>query len=326
MNIKIAGLVFAFLVFLTAHVAEAQQPARVPRIGVVLGQSASVTAERMDALQQGLRELGYKEGENISFEYRWAEGDIKRIPGFMDEMVRLKVDVILAAAGTPGSLAAKKATNTIPIIFVGSTNPVAAGLVVSLERPGGNITGLTIASPAVYVKRAELLKETIPGLSRVGLLFNSAQSSTPLDELRKVTQTLALQIQPLDVRTPKDFDSAFEAATKAQAGGLIVAQSAPMTTYQKRVVELATKNRLPAIYGDNVSIEAGGLMAYGASYADLFRRCATYVDKILKGAKPADLPVQEPKQMELLINLRAAQQIGLTIPQAVLNRADKAIR
>lgn len=199
MNTKIAVLVFGFLVFLTAHVADAQQPAKVPRIGVLLGQTASFLADRMDELRQGLRELGYNEGENITLEYRYAEGDIKRFPGFVDEMIRLKVDIILAGGGTPSVLAAKKATSTIPIIFIGSTDPVAAGFVPSLERPGGNVTGLAIGGPGEYGKRAELLKETIPGLSRVGLLFNSAQSPVAL-ELRKVTQTLGLQVQPLDVR------------------------------------------------------------------------------------------------------------------------------
>ena len=326
MNTKIAVLVFAFLVFLTAHVADAQQPAKVPRIGVLLGQTASILADRMDELRQGLRELGYNEGENITLEYRYAEGDIKRFPGFVDEMIRLKVDIILAGGGTPSVLAAKKATSRIPIIFIGSTDPVAAGFVPSLERPGGNVTGLAIGGPGEYGKRAELLKETIPGLSRVGLLFNSAQSPVALDQLRKVTQRLGLQVQPLDVRSPNDFDGAFEAATKAQAGGLIVANNAPITTYPKRIVELAAKSRLPAIYSENISYEAGGLMAYCSSFNDLYRRSGTYIDKILKGAKPRDLPVEQPKKFYLLINLKAAQQIGLTIPPNVLARADKVIK
>jgi putative ABC transport system substrate-binding protein len=325
MNAKIAVLVFAFLVFLTAHVADAQQPAKVPRIGV-LGQTASLAADRMDALRQGLRELGYNEGENITFEYRWAEGNINRFPGFVDEMVRLKVDVILAGGGTPSVLAAKKTTSTIPIIFIAASDPVAAGLVPSLERPGGNVTGFSIGYPGLYVKRAELLKETIPGLARVGLLHNLAQSPVAFDELSKARQTLALQVQSLDVRSPNDLDSAFEAATKAQAGGLLVMNHSPMTIYPKRVVDLAAKSRLPAIYSDDISYEAGGLMAYCPSWTDLYRRSATYIDKILKGANPADLPVEQPKKLDLLINLKAAQQIGLTIPQSVLNRADKVIR
>jgi putative tryptophan/tyrosine transport system substrate-binding protein len=326
MKTKIAVLVFAFLVFQSAHVADAQQPAKVPRIGVLGGRTASFMAPYMDALRQGLRELGYNEGMNITYEYRYTEADMNRIPGFVDEMVRLKVDVILTGAGAPSILAAKKATSTIPIIFIGATDPVAAGYVLSLERPGGNVTGLTVGYPGLYGKRAELLKETVPGLSRVGLLFNSAQSSVPSDELRKAAQTLALQVQSLDVRSPDDFDSAFEAATKAQAGGLIVASSSSITTYPKRIVELAAKSRLPAIYSDSASYEAGGLMAYFPSSTDLYRRSATYIDKILKGAKPGDLPVEEPKKIDLLINLKAAQHIGLTIPQAVINRADQVIR
>lgn len=325
MKTKIAVLVFAFLVFLTAHVADGQQPAKVPRIGV-LGGTASLAAYRMDALRQGLRELGYNEGENIMFEYRWTEGNINRIPGFVDEMVRLKVDIILAGAGTPSVLAAKKTTSTIPIIFIAASDPVAAGFVPSLERPGGNVTGFSIGYPGLYIKRAELLKETIPGLARVGVLHNLAQSTVTFDELRKAPQTLALQFQSLDVRSPNDLDSAFEAATKAQAGGLLVMNHSPMTIYPKRVVDLAAKSRLPAIYSDDISHEAGGLMAYCPSWPDLYRRSATYIDKILKGANPADLPVEQPKKLDLLINLKAAQQIGLTIPQSILNRADKVIR
>ncbi len=326
MNAKISFLVFALLVCLTAHVADAQQPGKVPRIGVLGPLTASLAADRMDALRQGLREVGYNEGENITFEYRWAEGNIKRFPGFVDEMVRLKVDVILAVGGTPSVLAAKKATRTIPIIFIGSADPVAAGIVPSLERPGGNVTGLSIGYPGLYVKRAELLKETIPRLSRLGLLFNSAQSPAPLDELRKGTQTLALQVEPLDARSPNDLDRAFEAATKVQVDGLLVVNHSPMTVYPKRVVEFAVKSRLPAIYSDDISYEAGGLMTYYPSGTDLYRRSAIYIDKILKGANPADLPVEQPKKLDLLINLKAAQQIGVTIPQSVLDRANKVIR
>jgi putative tryptophan/tyrosine transport system substrate-binding protein len=326
MKTKIAVLVFVFLVFLSAHLADAQQPAKVPRIGVLGGRTASFMAPYMDALRQGLREFGYNEGMNITYEYRYTEADMNRIPGFVDEMVRLNVDVILTGAGAPSILAAKKATSTIPIIFIGATDPVAAGYVLSLERPGGNVTGLTVGYPGLYGKRAELLKETVSGLSRVGLLFNSAQSSVPLDELRNAAQTLGLQVQSLDVRSPDDFDSVFEAATKAQAGGLIVASSSSITTYPKRIVELAAKSRLPAIYSDSGSYEAGGLMAYFPSSTDLYRRSATYIDKILKGAKPGDLPVEKPKKIDLLINLKAAQQIGLTIPQTVLDRADQVIR
>jgi putative tryptophan/tyrosine transport system substrate-binding protein len=326
MKTKIAVLVFPFLVFLSAHVADAQQPAKVPRIGVLGGRTASFMAPYMDALRQGLSELGYNEGNNITYEFRYTEGDMNRIPGFVDEMIRLKVDVILTGAAAASIPAAKKANSTIPIIFIGATDPIAAGYVLSLERPGGNITGLTIGYPGLYGKRAELLKETVHGLSRVGLLFNSAQASLPLDELRKAAQTLALQVQSLDVRSADDFDSAFEAATKAQAGGLIVASSSSITTYPKRIVALAAKYRLPAIYSDSGSYEAGGLMAYFPSSTDLYRRSATYIDKILKGAKPGDLPVEQPKKIDLVINLKAAQQIGLTIPEAVINRADQVIR
>ena len=326
MNAKIAALVLAFLVFLIARVAEAQQPAKVPTIGVLGGQTAYLVADRMDALRQGLRELGYNEGANIKFEYRWAEGNINRFPGFVNEMLRLKVDVIFAIGGTPSVLAAKKATSTTPIIFIAAADPVAAGIVPSLEHPGGNVTGFSIGYPGLYIKRAELLKETIPGLARVGVLHNVAQSPVAFDELSKATQTLALQFHSLDVRSPNDFDSAFEAATKEQVGGLIVVNHSPMANYPKRIVELAAKSRLPAIYADDISYEAGGLLAYIASYTDLYRRSANCIDKVLKGVNPADLPVEQPKRIDLLINLKAAQQIGLTIPQSVLNRADKVIR
>jgi putative ABC transport system substrate-binding protein len=325
MNTKSAVFLFAFFVVFTAHVADAQQPAKVPIIGV-LGGTASLIADRMDALRQGLQELGYNEGENITLEYRWTEGDRNRLLGFVDEMVRLKVDAILAIGGTPSVLSAKKATTTIPIIFIGVSDPVAAGIVQSLERPGGNVTGLAIGYPGLWVKRAELLKETIPGLSCVGLLLNSAQSTVPLVELQKAAQSLSLQVQLLDLGSPNDFDSAFDSATNSQAGGLIVVNTIPMTSYPKRIVELATKSRLPAIYSEELSFEAGGLMTYCVSFTDLYRRSATYIDKILKGAKPADLPVEQPQKLYLMINLKAAEQIGLTIPEAVLNRADKIIR
>jgi len=314
------------IILLMAPLLGSAQAAKVPRIAILSGQTASISADRIDALRQGLRELGYKEGENITFEYRYAEGDLSKFPGFLDEMVQLKVDVILVTGGTSSVLAAKKATNTIPIIFISGTDPVGAGFVDSLERPGGNVTGLAIGYLGEYGKRAELLKETVPGLSRVGFLFNSAQNSLVSDELRKAAQTLALQVEPLDVRTPNEFDSAFEAATKAQVGGLIVANNSPMAAYPKRIVELAAKSRLPALYSENISYEAGGLMAYCPSFNDLYRRSATYIHKILKGTKPADLPVEQPKKYDLLINLKAAEQIGLMIPQSVLNRADKVTR
>ncbi len=325
MNTKITLLICALIVLLTAHIANAQQTAKLSKIGVLDTMGGAEARDRLNALSQGLRELGYKEGENITIEHRMAEGNFNRLPGFADEMIRLKVDIIIGGS-SPGTVAAKKATSTIPIIFVGSTDAVAAGLVPNLERPGGNVTGLTFGNPGDYGKRTEMLKETIPGLSRVGLLFNSVQSSVPLNELRKATTTLALQLQPLDVRSPNDFDSAFKAATEARTEGLVVANSLPMTNFVGKVVELAAKHRLPAIYADSMWIEAGGLMFYGVSVLGQWRRAANYVDKILKGAKPGDLPVEVPRKMDLVINLKAAQQIALAIPQSVLNRADKVIK
>ena len=328
--IVMAAAAFAVPVFVllaTPLIGGAQQPHKVPRIGVVMGQTASLVADRMEALRQGLRELGYNEGKNVRLEYRYAEGDVTRFPGFMDELVGLKVYIIFTGGGTSSILAAKKATSTIPIIFVGGPgDPVGAGFVRSLERPGGNVTGLGIGYPGEFGDRVNLLKETVPGLSGVGLFFNSTQSTVALDEARIATQTLTLQLQPLDVRSQNDFDSAFEAATKAQGGGLIVSNMAPMTNYPKRVMEFAVKNRLPVIYSDNISYGAGGLMAYLPNFTTLYRRSATYIDKILKGAYPGDIPVELPPKLDLLINLRAAEQIGLTIPQSILNRADAVIR
>ncbi len=322
MNARITVVIFALLVFFAVQVADAQQLPKLPKIGVMDSRSAALSSDRVKALKEGLRELGYKEGENITFEYRSAEGDQKRFPGFVDEMLRLKVAIIIAGGGTPSILAAKKATSTIPIIFIGSVDPVAAGIVTNLERPGGNVTGFAIGYPGLYAKRAELLKETIPTLARVGLLHNSAQSPTALNDLRKAEKTLGLQVESLDVRSPNDLTGAFEAATKAQAGGLIVANHSPMVSRPKRIVELAAKSRLPALYCDSNMYDAGGLMAYIPSTTDLYQRSATYIDKILKGTKPGDLPVEQPKKIDLLINLKVAKQIGVTIPQAVLSRAE----
>jgi putative ABC transport system substrate-binding protein len=320
------SMTVVFVLLAAPLLGGAQQPSKVPKVGVMFGQTPPLVVDRMEALRQGLRELGYNEGKDITLEFRYAEGDLSRYPGFVDEMVRQKVDIIFAGGGTPSILAAKKATSTIPIIFLSSTDPVGSGLVRSLERPGGNVTGLGIGYPGEYGERVQLLKETVPGLSRVGLLLNSTQTSVPLDEARVAAQTLALQLQLLDVRSPNDLDSAFEAAIKAQVGGLVGTTTAPMTSYPKRVVELAIKSRLPVIYSENVCYEAGGLMAYLPNFPALYRRSATYIDKILKGANPGDLPVELPKKLNLLINLKAAEQIGLTIPQSVLNRADAVIR
>ncbi len=264
-NRKLAGAV-AIAFAICGAVAEAQQPGKVPRMGYLGADTGGRASLNAEALRQGLRDLAYVEGQNIAIEYRSAEGNVDRLPGLAAELVRLKVDIIFAAGGPAGS-AAKKATSTIPIIFVGAVDPVATGLVASLARPGGNITGFSIGAPGLYGKRLEILKETIPRLTRVGVLLNPTNpSGVVLKEIRSAGQELGVQIQSLEVRSPNDIDSAFEAATKAQAGALVVAQQAPININQKRIVELAAKRRLPAIYSDTEWIDAGGLMSYGPSY------------------------------------------------------------
>ena len=305
--------------------AEAQQPAKTPRIGYL--SSGDRKSPNPEAFRQGLRELGYVDEQNIVIEYQWADGRSDRLPALAAELVRRKVDLIFTQ-GILAASAAKKATSTIPIIFVGAADPVAIGLVGSLARPGGNVTGFTTSAPGSYGKKLELLKETIPKLSRVGVLQNPAPASDLLlREIRFAAQDMGVHVQSLDVRSPEDIDSAFELATSAHADGLVVAQQPPMTTHLKQVAELAAKHRLPAIYNtDTEWIPLGGLMSYGPSVPDLHRRAAVYVDKILKGTKPADLPVEQPTKFELVINLKAAKQIGLTIPPNVLARADRVIK
>jgi putative ABC transport system substrate-binding protein len=278
-----------------------------------------------------LRERGYIEGQNIAIEYRYAEGKIDRFPELAAELVRLKVDVIVVAGGTRQILAVKNATKTIPIVMAGpGVDPVAAGLVESLARPGGNVTGITNLTGELGGKRLELLKEAVPKVARVAALYNPAIPGTAR-EVKEVllvaARALGLTIQPWEVRVANDFDRVFAAMGKQQPGGLYVhGGGAPITANIKRIVGFAIKNRLPSVYTTSASVDAGGLMSYGADLADSYRRVAYFVDKILKGAKPADLPVEQPTKFELVINLKTAQQIGLTIPQSLLYRADKVIK
>lgn len=327
-NLKWLGVV-AIVVTLAmgGAVARAQQPGKVPRMGY-LSIGTGRGSPNAEALRQGLRDLGYVDGQNIAIEYRGADGNNDRLPALAAELVRLKVDIIFAASGPPAA-AAKKATSAIPIIFVGTVDPVAGGLVASLARPGGNVTGFSIGAQGLYGKRLEILKESLPRVSRVGLLLNAASPSGDviLKETRAAGQELGVQVQSLDVRSPNDIDSAFESATKAQAGALVVAQQAPISINQKQIVELAAKHRLPAIYADTDWIQVGGLVSYGPSYHDLYRRAAVYADKILKeGRPPSDLPVQQPMKYELMINLKTAKALGLTIPPVVLMRAERVIK
>jgi putative ABC transport system substrate-binding protein len=328
MNQKYFFSLLATVFVVTVSPVKAQQVEKVRRVGLLGTQSARQASARLNGLQQGLRDLGYTEGKDIAIEYRWADGVNDRVPGLAAELVRVKVDAIIIARGTPAIQAARRATSTIPIIFVGSSDPVALGLVGSLAQPGGNVTDLSLGGPELYGKRLELLKRTIPKASRVAVLCDPANSSTSLSlkEVRASAKVLGVQIQVLDGQVPDELKNAFDLATRTGAGALVVLQQPTITTHRNLVVDLAAKNRLPAIYADTEWPSAGGLMSYGANFTALYRRAAVYVDKILKGAKPADLPVEQPTKFELVINLKAAKQIGLTIPQSVLYRADKVIK
>ena len=315
------------LTLVYVHLAEAQQAGKIPRIGYLGGATPAALSVRLDAFRQGMRKLGYVQGKNIVIEYRYAEGELDRLPVLAAELVRLKVDVIVAG-GPQATRAAKEATITIPIVMTFDNDPVGNGFVVSLARPGGNVTGLSTLYPEISGKQLELLKEIVPKLSRLAVLGNSTHpgNAQALKETKLATEALTVKLQYLDIRDAKDIETAFRAASKGRADGVLVLENAVLTSHRKQLVDLAVKNRLPAIYPQTEYMEAGGLMYYGANTADLFRRSATYVDKILKGAKPADLPVEQPRKFELIINLKTAKQIGLTIPPNVLVRADKVIK
>jgi putative ABC transport system substrate-binding protein len=316
------------LAFLLAPLAgEAQQTTNVPRIGHLFLQPWSVTGHLRDAFRQGLRELGYVEGQNIVIEFRNAEGRLERLPALAAELVGLKVNVIVAAPEVCIQ-AAKQATRTIPIVMALSDDPVARGFVASLARPGGNITGLSSLAPELAGKRLQLLREVIPTLSRVAALSEADSPSQPaaLREMEAAARALGVQLQSLLVRGPTpDFESAFRAAMSGHASALVNIGGPLAFSHRTRIVDLAAKNRLPVIYGPREYVNVGGLMSYGAALSDLHRRAATYVDKILKGAKPADLPVEQPTKFELAINLKTAKALGLTIPASVLLRADHVI-
>jgi putative tryptophan/tyrosine transport system substrate-binding protein len=326
MGIKTSIVVLVGLAVLSVHLAQAQQPKKIPRIGFQSAASPAALSARMEAFQQGLRELGYVEGKNIVIDWRFAEGKLDRLNEFAAEFVRLKVNVIVTAAPS-STRSAKEATSTIPIVMAFDNDPVGNGFVASLARPGGNITGLSTLTPEISEKQLELLKETIPKLSRVAVLGTSTlPHAQVLKEMELAAGALKVQLQNLDVLAPKDIEIAFREARKGRAGAVLVLASPILDSHRTQIADLAAKNQLPAIYWAAEWVEAGGLMTYGASLTDLYRRAATYVDKILKGTKPADLPVEQPKKFELIINLKAAKQIGLTIPPNVLARADRVIR
>jgi putative ABC transport system substrate-binding protein len=308
-------------------VAQAQQPKKIPRIGFLAPPTASFLTTRVEAFRQGLRELGYLEGKNISIEYRYAEGKLDRLPHLATELAHLRLDVILTASEV-GVLAAKNATSTVPIVFAVAEDAVEGGLVSSLARPGGNVTGLTVLAADLGGKRLELLKESFPKVVRVGFLWPSGgpRGNLPFTEMDSAAKAFGLKLQSLPVRGLDDFQPAFEAAKREGAHALVTGPSPVINTQRLLVLDFAAKNRLPAMYPSSEFVDLGGLMSYAPNYLDLFRRAATYVDKILKGAKPADLPIEQPTKFEFVINLKAAKQIGLTIPPNVLARADKVIK
>ena len=326
-NRKWAGMfAIAFTFTLSGAVAQAQQPTKVPRIGILSGGSL-LAGPRSEAFRQGIRDLGYVEGKNIVIEWRSAEGKLDHLPALAAELVRLKVDVIVTT--TPiATRAAKETTVAIPIVMANERDPVGTGVVASLARPGGNITGLATLSPELNGKRLELLKEIVPRLSHVAVIGSSANPgyAQVLREVELAAGALKVKLQYLDVLDPKDIEPAFRAASKGRADAVLALGGPVMNSQRKQIVELAVKNRLPAIYAQTEYTEAGGLMYYGVNILDLFRRAATYVDKILKGRKPADLPVEQPIKFELIINLKAAKQIGLTVTVRVLERANQVIR
>jgi putative ABC transport system substrate-binding protein len=318
--------IFRLLILVTfvgcVGMVEAQQSKKVPRIGFLTGASPNKTF--VEAFREGLREFGYVEGQNLTIEYRYAEGKVDQLPNHAAELVRLKVNVIVSAR-VPAIRAAKQATAVIPIVMVGPGDPVGEGLVASLARPGGNITGLSSLSTELSGKRLELFKEAVPKITRVAVL--SGQPSHPaLKEAETAARSLRLKLQPLVMTSASDSESVFEAAITGRADGFILLPGPYTESHRRRLVDLARKNRLPGIYEAREFVDMGGLMSHGVNLADLFRRAATYVDKILKGAKPAELPVEQPTKFELVINLKAAKQIGLTIPPNVLARADRVIK
>ncbi|HEU4345323.1 MAG TPA: ABC transporter substrate-binding protein, partial [Candidatus Binatia bacterium] len=325
---QISFLVLGALLFALCSSAEAQQPKKVPRIGYLSAFEPALESVRSEPIRLALRERGYIEGQNIAIEYRYAEGKQNRLPQLAAELVRLKVDIIVIPAGNAPTRAAMNTTKTIPIVMMGlAADPVELGLVESLARPGGNVTGLTTLSRELGGKRLELLKEAVPKVARVAVLYNpAAPSALELKEVQSAARALGLTIQPWEVRDADGFEKVFAALSKERPDGLYVTTGSLITSNGKRIVGFALKSRLPSVYGRRESVDAGGLMSYGADLADSYRRAATYVDKILKGAKPADLPVEQPTKFELVINLKTAKQIGLTIPPEVLARANKMIK
>jgi putative ABC transport system substrate-binding protein len=329
MRSRLVPLVLSAVLFVFSIKAEAQQAGKIVKIGWLSSGSSSAPASvsQLDRFRRQLSELGYIEGKSIAIEYRFAGDNFERLPTIVDELANLRVDVLVTVS-TPVALAAKNATKTIPVIFLGVSDPVGAGLVDSLARPGGNITGFTNIGSVLAGKRLELLREINSKLSQVAVLWNphNPGSTEQWKESQLAARELGLQIYSMEVSSPAKYESTFNAAIKAGSAAIAVTQDPLATSHQKQILDLTAKNRLPAIYPRTDFVVQGGLMAYGANRAEAYRRAAVLVDKILKGAKPADLPVEQPTKFELVINLKAAKQIGLTIPPSVLARADKVIK
>ena len=327
---KWVGIVALAVTFtMCGAVAQAQQPKKLPRIGYFSAPDAATESTRAEGLRVALRELGYIDGQTIAIEYRYTQGKAERAPDVVAELVRLNIDVIVVAGGDAWVKAAKNATKTIPIIMTGrGSDPVKAGFVASLARPGGNVTGLTILITELSGKRLELLKEAVPKVARVAVLYDPASPSNVLElkEIQTAARALKLTIQAWEVKAAEDFERVFAALNKERPDGLYVAQGPLMRVNIKRVAGFAEKSRLPSVYTNSDAVEAGGLMFYGAGVADSYRRIAYYVDRILKGAKPAELPVEQPTKFELAFNLKTAKQIGVTVPQSLLYRADRVIK
>jgi putative ABC transport system substrate-binding protein len=326
MKKRIIGFALSALLLALSFPAEAQQAKKVPRIGLLRNDTPSLSAPRIEAFRHGLSELGYIEGKNIALEYHYAEGETKRLPKLAAELVGLNVDVIVAAG--PGILPVKNATKTIPIVMAQHGDPVGAGLVASLARPGGNVTGLSSLSGDLGGKQLDLLKEAFPTVSRVAVLWSrtGATNALWLEETKVAVRALQVTLQPLEVRSSDDFDPTFSAIRSERASALMVLRNAVTFTHRTRILDFVAAIRLPAMYQDREFVDAGGLMSYATEVLDLYRRVAYFVDKILKGTKPADLPVQQPTKFELMINQKTAKQIGLTIPQSMLYRADRVIK
>jgi putative ABC transport system substrate-binding protein len=318
--------VFTLGVLITPSATQAQQRGHVPRVGYLGTSSASLEPELVKAFREGLRDRGYVEGQNILIEYRWAEGNYKRFPDLVADLVKLKVDLILTA-GTPGALAAKRATQTIPIVMAVTGDAVGTGLVSSLARPGGNLTGLTTMVPDLEGKRLEILREVLPKLATLVVLLNTSNPYTaiPWEQTKISAKTLGIQLQPVEVQRPDDFQDAFARVARQRPDAITMVADRFLLAHRTQIVDFVAKTRLPAMYPYRDFVVAGGLMSYAPSYEDLFRRSAAYVDKILKGAKPSDIPIEQPTKFELLVNLKTAKMLGVPIPPSLLLRADHVV-